>query len=121
MPDFVESVNAHATDLNTLLKIFGVGSSSIGSAPSPTTMAGFKVQTGTVVVTAATGGYQVTFPTAFPSGVVMVLLSFGDDPSAVVTPFVGNLTTSGFKIYLRNSGGIINGGLYRLSWLAIGW
>lgn len=76
------------------------------------------------------GGYAVTsgghaavsFPTAFADGNVYVVCNTGGTTLDIVTPTVGNITSSGFEVWLAFplSSGPTSAGTRGFYWLAIG-
>lgn len=75
--------------------------------------------------TDAFGGIVVTFPAAFPHGVLSVVVcngnnSFGEEEAVSVDH--DNVTTSGFVVRWTNPDrSAVSGGARRTNWIAIGW
>lgn len=93
------------------VKLFGVGGALVGSGA--TTSTAFKVQSGTGV---GTSGFQtITFPVAFPSGVMVVMSSNGDGGANTGQVYTKSTTLTGFDI------ACITAGSFRYNYLAIGW
>ena len=114
------------------MKMFGAGSAmKNGPPPTPDGASNtppFLVQAGTNVVTAdGGGGAGVTYPVAFPNGVLSVVLCNGDPgvhDDIVLAVEIGSGATnlSGVWFTATNNAGARYGGLtYRLNWIAIGW
>lgn len=105
-------------------QMFAVGSALAGSAPAPSpTALTYKIQAGTLVFTTdAAGNWTFTFPTAFPNGLLSVVVSNGD---TTITDAIANTvggTASGTTIRMEHgNGAAINAGLVRVNWIAIGW
>lgn len=85
-----------------------------GSAPNISTSQ-LLMQAGTsVTMTNASGLYTVTFPSAFPNGVVSVVATNGDDTGSAVV--LNSPTLSGFTASFG-----VGSVLKRCNWIAIGW
>ena len=89
------------------------------TASPPTAGTGqFYMQAGSTIVTTNAGGdATITFPTAFPTGLLTVLATDGDDSgSTAVVSIVGTGTTrSSFNLSSPKVGTV------RINWIAIGW
>ena len=99
-----------------LLPMLNYGNAIVGSPPAVS--AGlFYYQTGTSVATTSGGGdITINFPTAFPSGVVSVVATYGDVVQGNVGLAVWGVSLSSFNVRCWVSGV----GL-RVNWIAIGW
>ncbi len=99
------------------VKLFGVTAAVAGSAPG-TTSGNFQIQSGTTVVAlSGAGGGVVTFPTAFSSGVLSVIVCNGDNGTLVQPSVInGQVSTTGFGFQYNLTGGNV-----RVNWMAIGF
>lgn len=105
--------------LGTLTGVAGAAPPNPDTSPIP-----FRVQGGTIVVTAAAGGVVVTYPTAFPTGVLTVVVTQGDSDAAVaqITLVYAAHSTSSFKVqFYAHGGGELTSGARRINWIAIGF
>lgn len=95
-----------------------------GASPDQTTSPiPYVVKGGSDVQTYAAGGLTVTYSTAFPTGVLTVLISQGDNNASIPSVVNANNTVSSFKYKVFDTAGaeVGDGGLYRVNWLAVGW
>lgn len=86
----------------------------------------FRVQGGTFVQgTDASGDLTLTYPTAFPNGVLCIMAQQGDNTHAGATyvPYQGSQALTGCKIRVYNSSGAVwtSSGNMRVMWMAVGW
>jgi hypothetical protein len=91
------------------------------NSPAPST--GLLFTGGTVVFTAAAGGNTITYPNAFPNGVLTVLATpaaTSGNPGAVQNQGVYTLTSFQIKVFTP-SGTQITSGSVQVNWFAIGW
>lgn len=122
-----ETVTGNLTVSGSLFshfRAFGFAGSLAGSAG--TTANPWKVQFGTqVVVTNSAGGFAITFPGAFPSGLITVLVSMGDNSvaNATVEPIQSQCTLTGLggQAFTGSTGVGLNVVSIRINWIAIGW
>lgn len=111
----------------THLRLFGAGSAMLAGVPPAVdnNSIPFKIQTGTSVISYATGGNTVTYPTAFPNGVFGTIITNGDDFAAIWTSVGASQTLSAFKVkaYDVSTTAVEHtaGTLLRLNWIAFGW
>src|ERR1017187_4174782 len=78
--------------LNTMIGLFGVGPSFLGTTP-PTNAPNVEVQVGDSDPTFSTGVATITFPTAFPNGLMGVWLTpFYSAPANPVSLAAGSGT-----------------------------
>ena len=113
--------------LNTAIGLFDVGSPLSGSPP-PTTAPNFLVEGGTLVQSVdANSNMIITFPTAFPSGLVTVVATIGSvGPYNAVYDAATGGSGAGFAyigIVNTTTGVKVTGssGPYRINWIAIGF
>lgn len=106
-PVTAAQLNALSAGLVTINGTTGISAMPSGAAPI--------IQAGSAVLAAASA--TVTFPTAFPNGIVAVLICNGD-ATASANPAMGvaQSSTSGFVAKL--SGSTVP---WRCNWIAIGW
>lgn len=119
------------------IQLFDAGTGLVGGSPSSSTR--FLVQSGTSVVTTDGAGYgRVTWPTAFPNGLLSVSAISGDDWAVGQEAFLvgsgnpahgtaafGNATSWVYALCgqdpaTKNLVKLINK-LHRVNWTAIGW
>jgi len=107
------------------LKVLNIGSAYVGSPPAVDTGSlPFLLQVGTIVFTSDANGYQtVTFPTAFPNGLIaaFVVAASGGAGTwwAIVTDAAGSL--SSFQLRCLNTAGALANSLVRCNWMAYGF
>jgi hypothetical protein len=108
----------------TNMKMFNVGATLAGTAPAiDTGSIPFKIQCATVVATTdASGVVTVTFPSAFPNGLVSFVVCQGGNTisDAIVGTSGGSASGITLNVYHGN-GTVVNGGLMRFNYIAIGW
>jgi len=129
-------VRASATDA---VQLFSIGATIAGGQPPAGTK--FLVQSGTQSATADGGGYaRVTWPVAFPNGLLFVIGMSGDEYSTggggVTIASSGNQGAHGtaawgdrfswvYAVLSQDAAtknyGRIGGKLHRCNWIAIGW
>lgn len=99
------------------MRLSGVASALVGSAPSITSGTRWLVQAGSVVSTTNIYGiYSVTYPTPFPNGVLTVITNNGDNTGPTST-FTLGATTSLFYVVFPGAASVPA----RCNYLAIGW
>jgi hypothetical protein len=105
------------------LKMSGVGAALVSDPPPAVATNQFLIQAATVVINFSGGNGSVTWPVAFPTGVLTVLTSNGDSAAINYALFsTHTTTTSGTSIVCINSGtGVGIDGLVRVNYMAIGW
>jgi hypothetical protein len=115
------------TPLTNRLKVVDVATPLVTSKPTVTATQ-FTVQGGTGTVGANTVSQAVTFPTAFPNGVVSVVASIGDSTGVTALQVNGYLktgfTVNGYSLLTAFDGSQYFGalaGTWRYNWIAIGW
>lgn len=102
------------------LTLVAASAPMVGTRPAGLTT--YQVQAGSTVVTLIAGGtYTFDLPTAFPTGILTVMLTNGTATTAALKkpPYVVLSRCSKSAI-----GGIVTGGsagAYRINWLAIGF
>ena len=109
------------TPLNTSVGFFGIGGSLLGSAP-PTNAPNILFQTGYATPTCATGNGSFTYPTAFPNGIVGVILTpiySGPGDCTVSGTSSTNKTTC--YVWVNANGSAYTGSAIPFTWLAIGY
>lgn len=110
----------------TNLRMFGITSALSGTPPAINTGSiPFKVQAGTDVRTTngAGGSGAINFPTAFPNGLICVVVVGGDGANKDnnICTLINQSTTS-FEILNVDSAGVrIASVALRWNWIAIGW
>lgn len=134
-PDFTagqiltsDEMDIISDDLNYLKsapRLLGLGAARVAHPPPGATTGAFYIQGGSTVVTMnGLANGTVTFPQAFPTGVVMVIAINGDTSA---TNFCVNLglgaTTSSFDFHATGTGGDPDPASIdvRVDWLALGW
>lgn len=104
------------------LNLFGVGAGYVGTVPAAKT-GQFYMQTATDVVTFnAESVATITFPVAFPNGLVSVFLTSGDSGAAfhyIAIASTASATSVGVVGYTGTTG--IGAATVRVNWLAIGF
>ena len=86
---------------------------TVGTAGKP-----FAIQAGEAVVTCSAGAGAVTFPQAFPNGVLQVTWSSGS--SACDAGWTSSVTTSGFNFFAKLNGSAVSTSV-RIEYIAIGF
>lgn len=97
------------------IDLFGIGGS--GTASPPTAGTGqFYTQVGTTVgTTNVSGDLTITFPAAFPNGIITVIACQGDiTTGGLVAAYL--FTPSNFAVRMANANTSA-----RINWIAIGW
>lgn len=116
------------TNVLNRLKIADVGTPLVTAKPTVASTQ-FTVQGGTGTVVANTVSQTVTFPTAFPNGVVSVVACIGDSTGLTAIQVSGysktGFTVNGFAL-LNGLDGVTQSfgalaGAWRYNWIAIGW
>lgn len=102
-----------SVDANELkgTKLFGLGGGLIGNGGTLAT--NFLIQGGSG--TAGTGTTSVAFPTAFPNGVVTLVVSNGDGAANSGVIYSSTVSLTNFSVTSSVAG------TYRYNWIAIGW
>lgn len=99
------------------LRLLNTASALVGTAPSVSGSTRWLMQAGSVVgTTSIYGVYLVTFPTAFPNGVLTVVTNNGDNTGPTSTWNYG-ATTSGFYVVFPGYASVPA----RANYFAIGW
>ncbi len=111
---------------NNILQIFGVSTPVMGGTPPPAGNNGFKIQAGSNVVNMGGLAHQtITFPAAFSTGVLTVLVADGDSESSGGSKNIAvtavDVTKTNFKFRAVNEGAALIGGSIQVNWFAIGW
>lgn len=117
--------------------LLGVGGSLDGGVPASGT--GFLMQAGTLAQFSDGSGFaRITFPVAFPNGLLTVMLTNGDNNVDRSYGHVLNFAVSGlpwdtgnkqsvvYSVALEDSAGthsyyVVRNQLHRINWIAIGW
>lgn len=132
-PDIIDDVRDLRRRLEILersgvfqnLRMFGAGSAMLAGVAPAINVGPFKVQSGTTVISYATGGNTIAYPVAFPTGVFGTIITNGDDFAAIWTSLGASQTLSGFKVraYDVSTTAVEHtaGTLLRLNWVAFGW
>ena len=120
----------YLTPLNTGVGLFGVtGIGVTGATPPGTTAPNFLIQAGYTSVTFSAASGTLTFPTAFPNGILMVsgtvTNSAGAAMLSLTTASTSTATFQAYEAVGTSSGGTatltaFNTSSY-VSWIAIGW
>lgn len=107
--------------------LVGVGGIMVGPAATPFDTQ-FMCQAGSEVrVTDGFGFANVVFPHAFPNGLVMVQLTYGDARNVAQNVIIGgdpnntNKTQLAVRATVSNTGASATGLTFRLNWFAIGY
>jgi len=107
------------SEIVTSVGLAAVGTALVGSPPGA---GGYMMQAGATNVTFSSGSASMSFPTAFPNGVLTVIASWGD--SLVETNSL-NVSTSSTTKSSVGFGGYVSGTAFtggtKIFWLAIGW
>lgn len=111
--------------LKSPLNMLSIGSPIAGTTG---TRPAYSMQMGTLVQASdATGFARITFPTAFPNGLMFALATPGDDSAGagLMMPVSGGSfgigTRTDFVYRLRNTSGILTGYNHRVNWFAVGF
>lgn len=101
------------------IDMFAVDSTADGATPPAAGTGQFYIQSGTSVKTTnGAGGLSVTFPTAFPNGVLNVVVCDGDgNPTRVVSLIGSQVSKTGFGAVYDS----LPSTPVRISYIAIGW
>lgn len=84
-------------------------------------------QGGTLVATTdAAGNVAISYPTAFPNGVITAVVCNGDSNTgniimAISGAFTQNLTTLYVNAKVANTGAVVGSATVRINWTATGW
>lgn len=84
---------------------------------SPALDSPFYIQAATTVVTLASNEATITFPEAFPTGVLAVIATNGDT-AASTSAVIGTRAATTSQFVVRSAAA---SGTYRVNWLAFGW
>ena len=110
--------------LNTCIGLLGLTSPGLHGSPPATGAPNYQVQAGTLGVTFASGTGTLTFPTAFPNGLLTVLTTIqagASTTSSHCAPvYGGSFTTSSVALWGALSGAAATGSYY-VHYIAIGW
>lgn len=97
------------------IDLFGVATTSVGVAPAAGS-GQFYMQSGSTVGAFSSGALSVSFPTAFPTGVLSIIVCNGDDAGGgSMSVSQANTSTSGFRAQKTGDG------TFRVNWIAIGF
>lgn len=105
--------------------LFNVEGNLAGTAPPAVATGGYLVQAGTITgTTNASGQLNHTYPSAFPHGLLTLVITNGD--SAAVADLTIDIihsldSVTGFAVSLRSNNVLLNTGLVRLNYIAIGY
>ena len=111
----------YLTPLNTALALFRTSSIGItGATPPAVTAPNFYIQAGYSSVTFSAASGTLTFPAAFPNGILCVVgninVGTGASQLAMNTASVSSVTWQAYS----PSGTALNAAAY-VNWVAIGW
>jgi len=119
------SDHVHSAPQHT--RVTGRTSSLVGGTPPAAGTGPWLEQFGTEVFSYTTGGNTISFPVAFPTGVVTILTSPGDSSGSLgqiqILHTATPVTVSAFKVALFTVTGaeVTNGTSVRVNWVAKGW
>jgi hypothetical protein len=122
-PTVNDYLTPNVTHLN--LELFNYGGALIGSTP-PVASGDFLMQCGSVVnLTNGGGDATLTFPSAFPNGVITVILAIGDaNPNTNIKVILISPTVSvsgcSYNIRTTTTDSPVAGQNVRINWIAIG-
>jgi hypothetical protein len=105
-------------------RVSSLGATDAFFASPPAGSSGlWKIQAGTSVITYATGGNTIAYAATFPGGVVGTIICAGDDGAYMPVNVASGQTTAHFKVKVYDAAGaeLGAGGLYRVTWVAVGW
>lgn len=123
--DLLKFWNGSSWVTQTNFKIHNYGAALVGTAPAVDTgSVPFKLQCGTAVLSSSAGGDStVTFPTAFPAGLLYAAVIQGDNTHGGATWCCHSYSASSFVIRMYTASGTVwaNSGNFRVNWIAIGW
>lgn len=109
------SNHVHSAPQHT--RLLGRTDALVGTAPAAGT-GPWLTQVGTSTPTLnGSGNATISFPTAFPGGVVTVVGNSGDASASDAAVSMATFTTSGFDVHFEGHGA----GPVRLNWIAVGW
>jgi hypothetical protein len=100
--------------VNTMIGLFGAGGTITGSAPAQTAP-NFEIQAGSNVSGSTAG--TITFPHAFPNGVLAVVATNGDAGTGQGNVQLSPAVTTGVNFTIAQSAA----GPWRINWIAIGF
>lgn len=87
-----------------------------GGTPPAAATGQFYMQAGTTVGTFASSALDITFPAAFPNGLLTVVTANGDSIGTnPITVSAASTTKTGFRAQCASNGA------QRVNWIAIGW
>lgn len=109
----------------TAVRVHGASAELAGSAPNFVS-SDFRIQTGSMVAgTDGAGDLTLTFPGAFPNGLLTVIVQQGDNthPGATFIPYLSSMAKTGCKIRVYTNAAVawVTSGNMRLTWIAIGY
>lgn len=118
------------TPLLRPVNLLGAGAANVGDSVPPGVP--IYMQAGTHVQVTNGGGHGiVTFPVAFPNGLLTVTCSPGDDmsnPGIITNPFAYTKTGFTYRVWgdygataSNVNHGVLHGYQHRLNWVAFGW
>ena len=109
------------TVLNTTLALFKTSTTgSAGATPPAVTAPNFLVQAGYNVLTFASASGTLTFPSAFPNGILCVIGNVNPASGASQLCVTSSSTTQAVFQAYSPTGGAASGSHY-VNWIAIGW
>ncbi len=102
-----------------------VGNANFNSPPPAAGNGGWLMQGGEHIDTTNVAGHIVVpFPTPFPAGVLVVLVTIGSVPSTISNMTIEASTyslTAFDAVFQDDAGAPISGGTYQVNYLAVGW
>jgi hypothetical protein len=103
--------------------VTSAGANDIAVGTTPLSRVGFQVQGGSTVITATAGGADIVFPSAFPHGLVCVVVSAGDGHTGgeTVQSVQSSKSLQGFKAQIMSGSTERTTGSWRVDWLAFGF
>lgn len=120
----VNDILGDLTVLQLAVGLYGYAGDYGGSPPPVGTPSFLMVPMTAVGSTDSSGNLPISFPIAFPNGILTILVCPGDNVASLSQVQVeeSTVTTSGFTAgCLTNTGAIINTELVRVNVLAFGW
>lgn len=107
------------------VKIGASWPSLVGSSATVDTPGIFMQGASYVVSTNASGDFTITYPVAFPNGLLSFMCWQGDNTHAGATyvPYLGGAALAYHNVRLYTSSGTVwaNSGNMRVNWMALGW
>lgn len=97
------------------IDLFGCTTAALGSAPAAGT-GQFYIQAGSTVGTFSSNALDISFPTAFPNGVLTVIVTDGDNSTGgSLSVTQANVSVSSFRAQSPSNG------TKRVNWVAVGF